>query len=66
MRLVLLPLALVITLSCPVHANDSSAAVGVGGLALEKTDKIELRAEDLYLSTKEIRATYRFLSLIHI
>ena len=54
--------AALIALVAPALADDSTAALGTGGLVLEKTDKIVLRAEDLYLSTKEIRISYRFFN----
>ena len=54
--------AALLALAAPALADDSTAALGTGGLVLEKTDKIVLRAEDLYLSTKEIRISYRFFN----
>ncbi|WP_211230363.1 DUF4424 domain-containing protein [Inquilinus limosus] len=44
-------------------ANDSTAELAAGGLVLTKTDDIEMRSEDLYVSAKEIRVTYRFFNL---
>lgn len=41
-------------------ANDSTAELATGGLVLTKTADIEMRSEDLFISTKEIRVTYRF------
>ncbi|MGK9171148.1 DUF4424 domain-containing protein [Inquilinus limosus] len=44
------------------RANDSTAELAAGGLVLTKTDDIEMRSEDLYVSAKEIRVTYRFFN----
>jgi Domain of unknown function (DUF4424) len=43
-------------------ADDSIANLNAGGLVLDKTDQIELRAEDLYLSAKQVRVSYRFFN----
>ena len=42
------------------HANDSSAELATGGLVLTKNTDVAMRSEDLYVSTKEIRVSYRF------
>ena len=55
-------LASLMVLAVPALADDGIAGLGNGGLVLEKTDKIELRSEELYLSTKEIRISYRFFN----
>lgn len=44
----------------PASANDSSAELATGGLVLEKSANIEMRAEDLYVSVKEIRVEAHF------
>ena len=44
------------------RANDSSAELSAGGLVLTKNDAIELRAEDLYISPKQVRVNYRFFN----
>ncbi|MFI4995968.1 MAG: DUF4424 domain-containing protein [Hyphomicrobiales bacterium] len=44
------------------RANDSSAELAAGGLILTKSADIEMRAEDLYVSTSEIRVKYRFFN----
>ncbi len=46
----------------PAAANDSSAYLAAGGLVLTRNDAIEMRSEDLYVSTAEIRVTYHFLN----
>ncbi len=49
-----------ILLAAPAAANDSVASMGAGGLVLHRTDGIEMRSEDLYVSAAEIRVRYRF------
>ena len=49
--------------SAPAHADDSTATLGAGGLVLEKTDKIALVSEDLYLSPTAVKVSYRFRNL---
>ncbi len=41
-------------------ANDSTAELTTGGLTLTKSADIEMRSEDLYVSPREIRVSYRF------
>ncbi len=41
-------------------ANDSQAAIGLGGLALTRSDAVSMDSEDLYISKNEIRVRYRF------
>lgn len=53
-----------LTLSAaPSRADDSTAALSAGGLALEKTDKIALVSEDLYLLPTAVKVSYRFRNL---
>ena len=47
-------------LAAPAAANDSVASMGAGGLIFQRTDGIEMRSEDLYVSAREIRVRYRF------
>ncbi len=49
-------------LSSTLHgfANDSTAEVSVGGLALNISEVISLDSEDLYISRDEVRVNYRF------
>ena len=49
-----------LALAPPVFANNSTAALSAGGLELIRNDKIEVLSEDLYVSAKEVRVTYRF------
>ena len=44
----------------PAAANNSTAQLGAGGLQLVRNLTIELLSEDLYVSAKEVRVTYRF------
>lgn len=46
----------------PAQANDSVAHLAAGGLVLSRTDAIEMRSEDLFVSTREIRVRYRFFN----
>jgi Domain of unknown function (DUF4424) len=41
-------------------ANDSSAAIGLGGLELTRNDAISMDSEDLFISQKLVRVKYRF------
>jgi hypothetical protein len=47
----------------PSRADDRVATLGAGGLSLEKTDKIALVSEDLYLSPTAVKVSYRFRNL---
>jgi hypothetical protein len=44
------------------RANDSTAELTTGGLVLAKTADVEMRAEDLAISEKEIDVRYRFFN----
>ena len=48
--------------SAPALANDTTAELTTGGLHFTKNDNVEMRAEDLFISTKEIRVRYRFFN----
>lgn len=41
-------------------ANDSSAAIGVGGLELKQNDAISMDSEDLFLSLGKVTVKYRY------
>jgi hypothetical protein len=43
-------------------ANDSSAELAIGGLVFTKNPHVELRKEDLFISTREIRVRYVFFN----
>jgi len=51
-----------LVLAAPAAANDSVASMGAGGLVFQRTDGIEMRSEDLYVSAREIRVRYRFFN----
>lgn len=48
--------------AAPAVANDTIASMGAGGLVFQRTDGIEMRSEDLYVSAREIRVRYRFFN----
>ena len=43
-----------------VAANDTSAALGTGGLQFVQNESVEMRSEDLFVSEREIRVRYVF------
>lgn len=45
---------------CPSLANDTAAALAAGGLELKKNEQIEMRSEDLYISSERIEVHYVF------
>jgi hypothetical protein len=51
--------------AAPSQADDSTATLGAGGLVLEKTDKIALVSEELYLSPAAVKVSYRFRNLMN-
>jgi hypothetical protein len=55
-----LTLLAVPALPAPALANDSAAAIGIGGLELTRSDAITMDSEDLFLSQGEVRVRYRF------
>ena len=44
----------------PGRTNDSAAHLVTGGLVLTRMDDVEMRSEDLYISTERIEVRYRF------
>lgn len=52
--------AVAVNLSVAGSANDSSAAIGLGGLELTRNDAITMDSEDLYLSRQKVTVKYRF------
>lgn len=46
--------------AAPAFANDTSAALGAGGLQFKKTSAIEMVSEDLFVSMDEVRVRYVF------
>lgn len=49
-------------LSGPALANDSSAELAAGGLVFVRNEAIEMRSEDLFVSTRLVRVKYRFVN----
>jgi hypothetical protein len=63
MRTILAALFVVVFLAAGyASANDSVGYLAAGGLVLSRNADIEMRAEDLYVSEKEIRVRYRFFN----
>jgi uncharacterized protein DUF4424 len=48
--------------AAPAFANDSTAELGTGGLDFVYNDNVEMRSEDLFVSTDQIRVTYHFFN----
>jgi hypothetical protein len=49
--------------AAPALANDTTAELTTGGLVFAKNASVEMRAEDLFVSSKEIRVRYRFFNI---
>lgn len=47
----------------PASANDSSSAIGIGGLELTKNDSVSMDSEELYISRKQVRVKYQFTNV---
>ncbi len=60
MRLKSAILCLTAFTATPVFANDSSSAIGIGGLELTRNDAVSMDSEDLYLSLNKVVVKYRF------
>src|ERR1700761_4658661 len=43
-------------------ANDTTAELATGGLIFVTTDDIEMRSEELFISTEQVRVTYDFFN----
>src|SRR4051812_34208822 len=54
--------ALALAGSSPALANDSTAELATGGLIFTKNDALQMRSEELFISTKEIRVRYVFFN----
>lgn len=59
-RSTLAALALIGALPQSGMANDTEAAVGLGGLLFERNDQIAMENEDLYLSAERVRVRYQY------
>jgi len=51
-----------LVLALPAAANDSTAELAAGGLILTRSDSIEMRSEDLFVSQEQVIVRYRFLN----
>ncbi len=47
----------------PAQANDTQAALGLGGLIFERSDQIAMESEDLYLAHDKVRVRYTYRNL---
>jgi hypothetical protein len=47
-------------LAAPAAANDSTAALGAGGIVLTESNDIRMATEDLFISQKVVRVNYTF------
>ena len=56
----LAPVAAILLAATPASANDSTAALGAGGLTLTQSADVRMASEDLFVSRKEIRVAYSF------
>lgn len=56
--------ALVLAAGCVgrAAANDSSAALGAGGITLTQSADVRMASEDLFISREEVRVTYAFVN----
>ena len=60
MKTLALTTGLLVAATAPVFANDTMATLGAGGLTFVTTDKVEMQAEDLSISPKQVKVVYRF------
>lgn len=61
MRGILLSIAW-LAVAGPAFANDSTAELGTGGLDFVQNENVEMRSEELFVSTDQIRVTYHFFN----
>jgi hypothetical protein len=54
--------AVLCVLAAPALANDSTAELGTGGLDFVQNENVEMRSEQLFVSTEQIRVTYHFFN----
>ena len=47
-------------LGAPAFANDTSVTLGAGGLEIARTDAIEMKSEDLFISMERVAVRYVF------
>lgn len=63
MRSAVMAAGLLAFLPAPAKANDTQAALGLGGLIFERSDEIAMESEDLYLSHDKVRVRYTYRNL---
>jgi hypothetical protein len=51
---------LLLALARPAPANDSMAAIGIGGLALVRSEAVRLDRQELFISRERVRVEYLF------
>jgi hypothetical protein len=51
-----------LALPLPAAANDSTAELAAGGLAFVRSEAVEMRSEDLSISSSEVAVRYRFFN----
>jgi len=51
-----------VTAAVPVAANDSTAQLATGGLVFVRNDDVEMRSEELAISTQQVSVRYRFFN----
>lgn len=59
---ILLAVALTCATALPAMANNSTAELATGGLVFVTNDAVEMRAEDLFISAKQVRVRYTFFN----
>ncbi|HEY1614944.1 MAG TPA: DUF4424 family protein [Rhizomicrobium sp.] len=62
MRTIALGVAIWVLAGAPVMADDSSAALGAGGLVLTRSDDIRMTAEELRISPRAVSAHFVFVN----
>jgi hypothetical protein len=55
-------LTLICGAALPALANDTTAELATGGLIFVTNENIEMSAEDLFISAKQVRVRYRFVN----
>jgi len=60
LRRTMLAAGLSVLLAAPATANDSEAAIGIGGLTLVRSHAIRLDTQALFISRDQVRVEYRF------
>jgi hypothetical protein len=60
MRRTIFACAAAVLFCAPISADDSSAALGAGGLVFTNDTPIRMAAEDLYISPKQVRVRFVF------